>query len=77
LRNFCAEHFEITPEAGGLDRTAQIQPGVYFTFEAPFVRILASYSNALEDLDVISTHGGQFPEVADIQLTYLRTAWRG
>jgi hypothetical protein len=25
---------------GGLSRTAQIQPGVFFTFEAPFVRIL-------------------------------------
>jgi hypothetical protein len=74
LRNFCAEHFEITPEAGGLDRTAQIQPGVYFTFEVPFVRILALYSNALEDPGVISTHGGQFPEVTDVQLTYLRTA---
>ena len=45
VRNFCATRFEITPEAGGLDRTAQIQPGVYFTFEAPLVRILALYSN--------------------------------
>jgi hypothetical protein len=74
LRNFCAEHFEITPEAGGLDRTAQIQPGVYFTFEAPFIRILALYSNALEDPGVISSQGGAFPDLTDVQLTYLRTA---
>jgi hypothetical protein len=30
-------------------RTAQIQPGVFFTFEAPFVTIIVVYSNALED----------------------------
>ena len=43
LRNFCADPaqgFAVTPEAGGLSRTAQIQPGVFFTFDAPFVRIL-------------------------------------
>ena len=44
-----ASEFEIRPEAGGLSRTAQIQPGVFFTFEAPLVRILALYSNVLED----------------------------
>lgn len=37
LENFCARAFEVAPEAGGLSRTAQIQPGVFFTFEAPFV----------------------------------------
>ncbi len=57
LRNFCsnpAAGFVVTPEAGGLSRTAQIQPGVYFTFEAPFVRILVFYSNTLEDPGVIA-----------------------
>ena len=49
LENFCASEFEIRPEAGGLSRTAQIQPGVFFTFEAPLVRIIALYSNVLED----------------------------
>jgi hypothetical protein len=44
----------VTPEAGGLSRTAQIQPGVFFTFEAPFVRILILYSNTLEDPGVIA-----------------------
>ncbi len=74
LDNFCAESFATTPESGGLDRTAQIQPGVYFTFEAPFVRIIALYSNTLEDPGVISTQNGTFPELSDVQLDYLKAA---
>src|SRR5882757_4132243 len=57
LGNFCVDPaggFVVTPEAGGLSRTAQIQPGVFFTFEAPFVRILVFYSNTLEDPGVIA-----------------------
>ena len=57
LRNFCsdpAKGYTVTPEAGGLSRTAQIQPGVFFTFDAPFVRILVFYSNTLEDPGVIA-----------------------
>jgi Calcineurin-like phosphoesterase len=70
LENFCATEFELTPEAGGLSRTAQIQPGVFFTFEVPpFVRILALYSNTLEDPGVIADDA-----VGDSQLTYLRMA---
>jgi hypothetical protein len=55
LRNFCAEAgaFAISPDAGGLVRTAQTQPSVFSTFEAPFVRILALYSNTLEEPGVI------------------------
>jgi len=74
LNNFCAETFLITSQAGGLSRTAQIQPGVFFTFEAPFIRILALYSNTLEDPGIISTQQGAFPEMNDSQLVYLRTA---
>lgn len=70
LENFCAREFEVTPEAGGLSRTAQIQPGVFYTFEAPFVRILALYSNTLEDPGVIADE-----HIGDSQLTYLRTAF--
>ena len=69
LRNFCADTFVVTPEAGGLSRTAQIQPGVFFTFEAPFVRILALYSNTLEDPGVISN-----PTIGHSQLDYLKAA---
>jgi hypothetical protein len=53
-RNFCSPGYVISPDAGGLSRTAQIQPGVFFTFEAPFVRILVLYSNTLEDPGVIA-----------------------
>ncbi|MBV9912354.1 MAG: hypothetical protein JOZ93_07245, partial [Sinobacteraceae bacterium] len=56
-RNFCADPangFIVTPEAGGLSRTAQIQPGVFFTLDAPLVRILVFYSNTLEDPGVIA-----------------------
>ena len=74
LDNFTAADFEVRPEAGGLQRTAMIQPGVYFTFEAPFVRILALYSNTLEDPGVISSEDGAYPEVTDVQLDYLKAA---
>src|SRR5262249_50414823 len=47
-RNFCAEQPVITPEAGSLHRTAMTQPGVYFTLDAPFVRVIGLFSNALE-----------------------------
>ena len=57
------------PEAGGLSRTAQIQPGVFFTFDAPFVRILVFYSNTLEDPGVISN-----PRSDILQLEFLEAA---
>jgi hypothetical protein len=71
LENFCAAppHFHVTPEAGGLSRTAQIQPGVFFTFEAPMVRILALYSNTLEDPGVIADG-----DIGDSQIKYLEAA---
>jgi Calcineurin-like phosphoesterase len=59
LRNFCAATALQSPDAGGLLRTTMIQPGVYFTLEAPFVRILGLYSNVLEDPGVISGENGQ------------------
>ena len=74
LRNFCSETPVNTPEAGGLLRTAMIAPGVYFTFDAPFVRILGLYSNVLEDPGVISSEGGTRPTLSDVQLTFLQTA---
>jgi len=69
LRNFCAEDFVVMPEAGGLARTAQIQPGVFFTFEAPFVTIICLYSNALEDPGVIADS-----DIGTSQLVFLRAA---
>ena len=73
LRNFCADSFTVTQDAGGLSRTAQIQPGVFFTFDAPFVRILALYSNTLEDPGVIAD-GGAYSGVGNSQLAFLEAA---
>jgi len=72
LRNFCSEPaggYAVTPEAGGLSRTAQIQPGVFFTFDAPFVRILVFYSNTLEDPGVIADG-----TIGNAQLDFLTAA---
>jgi len=73
-RNFCSEALVITPEARSLHRTAMQQPGVYFTLDAPFVRIIGLFSNALEDPGVISSQAGEkkkWPGVPDFQLPYL------
>jgi hypothetical protein len=74
--NFCAagQPTHRTSETGGLSRTAQIQPGVYFTLEAPFLRILGLYSNCLEDPGIISDQGGTYPSVGKAQLTFLKAA---
>jgi hypothetical protein len=74
LANFCTAGgpSHITPEAGGLPWTAMIQPGVYFTLEAPFVRILGLYSNRLENPGIISSQGTY--HLDDWQLTSLTTA---
>jgi hypothetical protein len=69
LRNFCSDCFEVSPDAGHLSRTAQIQPGVFFTFDAPFVRIIALYSNTLEDPGVIADK-----DIGDSQLRFLKAA---
>ena len=73
LRNFCAASPAPSPDAGGLSRTTMIEPGVYFTFDAPFVRILGLYSNVLEDPGVISSQGGT-NSLDDRQITFLTTA---
>jgi len=70
-RNFCATQPVITPEAASLHRTAMTQPGVYFTLDAPFVRIIGLFSNSLEDPGVISSENGKWPTVPDVQLTFL------
>jgi hypothetical protein len=45
---------------------------VYFTLDAPFVRIIGLFSNALEDPGVISSENGKWPRVPDYQLAYLQ-----
>ncbi len=76
LRNFCDEtyaksgKFAISPDAGGLSRTAQIQPGVFFTFQVPYARIFALYSNTLEDPGVIAD-----ANIGSSQLDFLKAAF--
>ncbi len=74
LRNFCAPEPVVTPEAGGLLRTAMIAPGVYFTLDAPFVKILGLYSNVLEDPGVISDENGTNPTLDNRQIAFLTAA---
>jgi hypothetical protein len=73
LENFCAASFAPSRDEGGLLRTTMIQPGVYFTFDAPFVRILGLYSNVLEDPGVISSQG-ETNSLDNRQITFLTTA---
>ncbi len=74
LHNFCASTIGPSPDSGGLSRTTQIQPGVYFTFEAPFVRFIGLYSNVLEDPGVISDQNGTYPTLDQSQITFLTAA---
>ena len=74
LNNFCATDFRQSTDAGGLDRTTMIQPGVYFTLDTPLVRILGLYSNRLEDPGVISSQGGTVSQLSDVQLDFLNAA---
>ena len=82
LANFCTaeQGFTHSPDAVGISRTTMIQPGVYFTLEAPFVRILGIYSNMLENPGVISStvdpRSGKamYPNLSNAQLDYLTAA---
>ena len=58
MRQFCATDIVVTKEAGSLHRTSLMQPGVYFALDAPYVRIIGLFSNALEDPGVISSESG-------------------
>ena len=74
MRNFCSTRPVITKDAGSLHRTSMTQPGVYFALDAPFVRVIGLFSNALEDPGVISSQKGQpvkWPGVPDYQLAFL------
>lgn len=45
---FCDDQPRYWAEAGGIKRTTMIQPGVFFTLDAPFVSIIGLYSNCDE-----------------------------
>lgn len=78
--NFCTAQVQHSNDAVGIARTTMTQPGVYFTLEAPLVRILGIYSNMLENPGVISstvnpkTGKASFPDIPDVQLAYLEAA---
>jgi hypothetical protein len=74
LENFCMTAPAPAPDAGNLDRTTMIQPGVYFTLDAPLVRILGLYSNVLEDPGVISGENGQNTVLDGRQIAFLTSA---
>jgi Calcineurin-like phosphoesterase/Iron/zinc purple acid phosphatase-like protein C len=74
LRNFCTPAAAQSPDSGGLLRTTMIQPGVYYTMEAPFVRLLGLYSNVLEDPGVISAENGTYPTLDARQVSFLTAA---
>lgn len=74
LANFCSPAPVQSPDAGGLVRTTMTEPGVYFTLEAPFVRILGVYSNVLEDPGVISSENGTYPALDQRQVAFLTAA---
>lgn len=74
LRNFCSPSALQSPDSGNLLRTTMTQPGVYFTLEAPFVRILGLYSNVLEDPGVISAEGGNNTVLDNRQIDFLTAA---
>jgi len=57
-RNFCGPSIAVTKEAGPLHRTCMTQPGVYFALDAPYVRVIGLFSNALEDPGIISGESG-------------------
>jgi hypothetical protein len=74
-RNFCATALGISKDARSLHRTAMTQPGIYFTLDAPFIRIIGLFSNSLEDPGLISSQAGLvkvWNSVPNIQLGYLR-----
>lgn len=74
LRNFCSAAPEQSPDSGGLLRTTMVQPGVYYTLEAPFVRILGLYSNVLEDPGVVSSENGKYSALDERQVKFLTAA---
>ena len=72
FKHFCADEFiPALPAALDVIRTPQIQPGAFFTFEAPFVRIIGLYSNNLDDPGVIADDN-----IGYVQLKFLEESLR-
>jgi hypothetical protein len=52
--NFCSQAPTNDPSAKGFARTTMTEPGVYFTMNAPFLKIIGLYSNTGESTGIIS-----------------------
>jgi hypothetical protein len=69
IDNFCTKTPMHNPEAQGIQRTTMNQPGVYFTLDAPFVKIIGLYSNTSEGATQGVISG---KVVGNAQLTFLQ-----
>lgn len=69
LDNFCTQKPSHNPDAQGHARTTMIQPGVYFTFDAPFLKIIGLYSNISEGTTSGVLSG---KKIGNAQLTFLQ-----
>jgi hypothetical protein len=69
IANFCTSEPARNPVRQGAVRTTMDQPGVYFTLNAPFVRLIGLYSNTSEG----STEGViANSKIGDAQLNFLK-----
>ncbi len=66
--NFCTQTPTHAAIAAGVSRTTMTQPGVYFTLDAPFVKIIGLYSNTSEGSTQGLISGGA---AGTAQLTFL------
>jgi hypothetical protein len=66
--NFCTQQPANPSIAAGVARTTMTQPGVYFTLDAPFVKIIGLYSNTSEGSTQGLISGGA---AGTAQLTFL------
>lgn len=67
--NFCTQTPAHAAIAAGVSRTTMTQPGVYFTLDAPFVKIIGLYSNTSEGATQGLISGGA---AGTAQLTFLQ-----
>jgi hypothetical protein len=67
VTHFCAASPAHSPEAPGFARTTMTQPGVYFTLNAPFVKVIGLYSNTGETAGVLSGAKGGAAQLKFLQ----------
>lgn len=68
MQVFCAQ--EVQPLAPDFDRTSMTEPYLYFTFEAPYVKIIGLYSNNGEGPGLLDPGGDK------TQLDFLKAEFR-